>query len=475
MILARRELDKIVSAGGEKLQTMLVMDADKTLATEDTGALFFEKLAHFQGNRDEECPLKTIFSSNLRYSHTAFRQAALLYGETTTYQEFETLCKYVASQITMHPEFVSLLQRVAEQDHIGAVIITCRLRRIWEIVLERQGLSKAVTIIGNGRIGDDLIVTGTVKAGLVSYLKEAHRMFVFTFEDSPLDLEMLSKADKAIVIVGEEQTRSKSMDLVLTDAIDNHRLRACQAVLPSNVPPRLDSTRLPQVHLTEPDLVDSVLCRRIRLPSLHFVHATDKTAAKILMTPMRDAAFSGPALREAHRRVGRYLATEFVADAIGVEQYPIKHVLGDQISGYRLLHEQKTSIVALIRGGEPMALGVSDAFPLAMFIHANRPDDIKLHHLQEQDTIVLVDSVVNSGKTMIEFVQHVRRLHPTIRIVIVVGVAQTESVSPNGSLARALAGPTMPSVFALRVSKTKFTGSGGTDTGNRLFNTTHLT
>ena len=100
------------------------------------------------------------------------------------------------------------------------------------------------------------------------------------------------------------------------------------------------------------------------------------------MTPMRDATNAGPILREAHRRVGWYLATEFLGDIISIEEYPIPHVQGHQASGYRLFKEQQTSIVALMRGGESMALGVNDALPLAMFVHASRPDDIMLHHLQ---------------------------------------------------------------------------------------------
>ena len=106
------------------------------------------------------------------------------------------------------------------------------------------------------------------------------------------------------------------------------------------------------------------------------------------MTPMRNANFEGSALREAHRLVGRYLATEFVADVIGLEEYPIRHVQGHQTTGYRLLHEQKTTIVALMRGGEPMAYGVNDVFPLAKFVHASGPEDLKPHHLQGQHTVV---------------------------------------------------------------------------------------
>lgn len=107
-------------------------------------------------------------------------------------------------------------------------------------------------------------------------------------------------------------------------------------------------------------------------------------------------------------------------DIVGVEEYSTVHVQGYITSSYRLLHENQTSIVALMRGGEPMAFGVNDAFPLATFVHASRPGDIKFH-LQHQHTVMLVDSVVNSGKTVMHFVQHVRNLHSTIRIIVVAG------------------------------------------------------
>ena len=122
---------------------------------------------------------------------------------------------------------------------------------------------------------------------------------------------------------------------------------------------------------------------------------------------------------------------------------------------------------------EAIAFGVSKAFPCAIFIHANRPNDIKPHHLLRQCTVMLVDSVVNSGKMIMNFIQHVRSLHATIRVVVVAGVAQAQSVS-EGSLAQVLARDANLSLVALRLSDNRFTGRGTTDTGNRLFNTTLL-
>lgn len=468
-----RSLDEVLADGQGQLETVLVMDADRTLAAEDTGELFWERVSSSRRPSDEDSPLKTLFSSQLRYSYTAFRQATLLYEETADDQEFDALCQNVASEVTMRSEFVSLLQLVEKHEHVVAVIVSCGLRRVWEKVLEREGLSKTVKVIGGGRIADGFVITATVKAALVDRLRNVYQMYVWAFGDSPLDLEMLGKADQAIVVVGDKKTRSRIMDAALMKAIVFDGLWAHQTLLPRNVPPRSDPDKLPVFKLTDPKFVESIICRRGRRAGLQVLHATEMKAGKILMTPMRDAKLAGPALREAHRRVGWYLATEFLPDVIGIEEYPIAHVQGHQTSGYRLLHEQQISILALMRGGEAMALGVNDALPLAMFVHASRPDDVMLHHLQNQRTVVLVDSVVNSGETVVQFVKQVRNLHATIRIVVIAGVVQAQSVS-KGLLARELANHEKVSLVALRLSDNKFTGSRTTDTGNRLFNTTHL-
>ncbi len=378
--------------------------------------------------------------------------------------------------MTLYPEFVSLLKQVGECDHVGAVVVTCGLRRVWEKVLKREGLSSTARVIGGGRISDAYVVTGAMKAALVACLKEAHGMYVWAFGDSPLDVDMLRQADQAVVVVGDEQTRSKTMDKVLLEAMGQKGPQWRQMVLSRNAPPRLDTTKLPLVDLDNDELSE-IFDRcpyRHEAPGLHILLANDRNAAKLLATPMRDAAVAGPMLREAHRRVGWYLATEFVTSVVGLEERPISHVLGHATSGYQLLHESKTTIVALMRAGEPMALGVSEAFPLAMFVHASRPDDVKIHHLQKQRTVILVDSVVNSGKTVVEFFRAVRSLHATIRVVVVAGVLQAESISLGSHINEVVGRRDKLHLIALRLSDTKFTGRGTTDTGNRLFSTTRL-
>lgn len=165
---AERKLNEILGAD-KKLQTMLVLDADRTLAPEDTGELFW---ATSHQGEDDTHPLKSLFSGPLGYSYTAFRQAVLLYEETANEDAFNDVCAAVASAVHVHPEFSSLLQLVADQRHVGAVVVTCGLRAVWEKVLEAEGLSKIVKVIGGGRIADGFVVTAEVKASIISHLEK---------------------------------------------------------------------------------------------------------------------------------------------------------------------------------------------------------------------------------------------------------------------------------------------------------------
>lgn len=85
-------------------------------------------------------------------------------------------------------------------------------------------------------------------------MRDVHKTYVWAFGDSPLDLVMLCKADQSIVVVGEEDKRSKSMDTQLTSAIKSGCLFANQALLPSHALPRMNSDDLPLIQLTDPSL-----------------------------------------------------------------------------------------------------------------------------------------------------------------------------------------------------------------------------
>ncbi|KAH0432072.1 hypothetical protein CcaCcLH18_06727 [Colletotrichum camelliae] len=449
------------------LDSMLVFDADKTLCAEDTGNLFWH-LYYYQSaytGCETDTPLKPLFSSEMGYSYKAFRQAMLLYEDVE--YEFADVCDDVASKVVMYPEFIALLRAAQENSNVGVVVVTCGIRRVWEKVLAREGLS-SVTIIGGGRLTDGYVVTPEVKAAVVSRLQDHHNLYVCAFGDSPMDLPMLKAADEAIVVVGDERFRSKSMDDALLKVIAEDGLRAKQIIVPSTSKMRLSSNVLPVLQLD----AQQIVAEFTKTPRhLRVFHATENAAAKLLMTPTRDASVAGPSLRAAHHDVGRYLAVEYLADTLGVEEYPIPHVQGHVTLGHRLLDEESTAIIALMRGGEPMALGVNEIFAKAMFLHAKQPEDIHEKILVGKKTVILVDSVVNSGKSIEGFIRHLQTMDVTIRIVVVAGVVQKEALT---KVMRPLGKIVDLSLVALRLSENKYVGQGGTDTGNRLFNTTHM-
>ena len=70
---------------------------------------------------------------------------------------------------------------------------------------------------------------------------------------------MLSTADRAIIVVGDEKTRSRTIDLGVFNVIRDGGLQARQVVLPSDAMPRLDTNMLPLISLVDPDFVHSIL------------------------------------------------------------------------------------------------------------------------------------------------------------------------------------------------------------------------
>lgn len=203
---------------GDTIDTFLVLDGDKTLTAEDTGEILWR--AHLP-QQNGATPLKAIFSSQLRYSYSAFRQVSLLYEQTFDHDEFDRICSRVATSVHLYPEMLSLLRNVQFKDNVGAVIVTCGLSAIWTKILEHNRIFGSFVILGGGRISDGFVVTPGVKAAIVDHLKQVYCAYVWAFGDSPLDLDMLGKADEAIVVVGDVSRRSRSMETELGTVIDN--------------------------------------------------------------------------------------------------------------------------------------------------------------------------------------------------------------------------------------------------------------
>ncbi|KAI0176086.1 hypothetical protein GGR52DRAFT_589879, partial [Hypoxylon sp. FL1284] len=195
-------------------------------------------------------------------------------------------------------------------------------------VLRNHRLPQDVLVLGSGRFPDGLVVTPSVKAAAVCHLQRFHAARVYAFGDSPLDLPMLKVADRPVVVVGDENTRSKTMDSALLDAIDNDGLRALQVLLPDTVMPRLDATKLPIMRLSDLKFVTREASGLRRRPRLGVVN---RPTAQLLMTPTRDWEVAGPSLRHAHVKIGWFLAVQHLTGLLGVEPTTMRHVHGHMV------------------------------------------------------------------------------------------------------------------------------------------------
>ncbi|KAI7481122.1 hypothetical protein KC351_g6562 [Hortaea werneckii] len=390
----------------------------------------------------------------------------MLLHEELNEQEFLKHCKDVASYATLRPEFVELLQEAAKYPHVAVVVITSGIGLIWDMILKREGLGDKVKVIGGCRLSDKYVVTPTVKGAAVKRLQSAHDATVWASGDSEIDLPMLKNADHAFVVAGLGAKQQRAMWKALQRAIDVDGLEARQLLFPETATPWLNTCMLRTITLEQ--------VRNSIFGTLELIEATDTPSALVLQTPMRNSALSGNQLRQAHERCGWYLAIYHVTQVLGTEKYTMYDVHQNQTTGWRLKNEDKTVIVPIMRGGEPMAFGVSEAFPKAVFHHAKEPEEVLKKHLDGMKAVVLVDAVINEGGTIAGFVKHIRQINPNIDIVVMAGVTQRDAVHGPKILTRALSGCGKVTLVTLRTSERKYKGQGATDTGDRLFNTTHI-
>ncbi|KAJ2994486.1 hypothetical protein NUW58_g1541 [Xylaria curta] len=85
--------------------------------------------------------------------------------------------------------------------------------------------------------------------------------------------------------------------------------------------------------------------------------------------------------RTYKRCIGRFLATGFLAELVGLGEYTTPDVQGHQTSRFRLRDKQHALIIALIRDGEPVAFSVSGVLPIATFVYVEGSDNVQQHHL----------------------------------------------------------------------------------------------
>lgn len=187
---------------------------------------------------------------------------------------------------------------------------------------------------------------------------------------------------------------------------------------------------------------------------------TNKNAVQLLATQSRRADISSIDLCKIHFEMGKYLAYQML-DEFELTETEIKHVQGIK-TGCELADKNDIVIFALMRAGLYTAEGIRSVFTESQFFPIKEIDNNDV----ENKIIILVDAVINTGKSIEIAIEHLRKSKPR-KIFVATLIMQKETMLLSEKYSDIY-------FYALRVSENKYVGKGGTDTGNRLFNTTNL-
>lgn len=183
---------------------------------------------------------------------------------------------------------------------------------------------------------------------------------------------------------------------------------------------------------------------------------------RLFVNTTRQADLVGPALAEAHRNVGRRLAGT-VAQNLLLEDIAINHVTGSS-RGVRVKSGNEPIIVAVMRAGLFVAEGIWSSLPGSSFVLYDHGSSLDAMPVRER-AVVIVDSVINTGRSIREVLDAVMPLQPG-------SIAVAAMVAYRGNLEMLV--DEFPGVdfHVARISDRSYVGKGSTDTGARLFGTT---
>lgn len=284
-----------------------------------------------------------------------------------------------------------------------------------------------------------------------------------------VDKQMIASSDEAFIVVNNRHN-STLKEFISCIVRSKKATKLSQLAL---------STEIDFLHEGIPVTSLDAFMERLANPVTNtFIHSTisygEEISATVLATKTRDASLFGPRLQRVHQEVGRYLADRLLDEfgVIGglVEETPIAHVQNKNVVGFAGTSD--LLILPLMRGGDPMSRGVHDRFPSAPIIHIwdEMNEGILFRALSSVGNVIIVDSVVNEGRSVRKVIKQLQKLAGEMKekqtIYVLTAVIQEEA-----SLKLPLEFPRVR-FLTLRVSKNKYTGIGGTDTGNRLYCTT---
>lgn len=147
--------------------------------------------------------------------------------------------------------------------------------------------------------------------------------------------------------------------------------------------------------------------------------------------------------------------------------FKLGQMLGDVLK--TVTNEEKTTIVSILRGGLFLSNGIYSKVNGHIQLYNDKLEsDFKIENSLD-DTVILVDSVINSGDTILKLINKIKENNNIKNIIIVACVIQEEALKKIDKY----------QVLTVRTSKNKFVGAKvskqigdkGPDTSDRLFNT----
>jgi len=186
---------------------------------------------------------------------------------------------------------------------------------------------------------------------------------------------------------------------------------------------------------------------------------TSKNAVQLMATQSRRADISSTELCKIHFEMGKFLAYEMLDD-FELTETEIQHVQGIK-QGVKLTDQNNIVIFALMRAGLYSAEGIRSVFTESQFFPVN--ESVANENNLKDKTIIIVDAVINTGKSITKIIEHLQKNEPR-RIFVATLIMQKEALQLADKY---------PDIYfyTLRISENKYVGKGESDTGNRLFNT----
>lgn len=177
-----------------------------------------------------------------------------------------------------------------------------------------------------------------------------------------------------------------------------------------------------------------------------------KEADSLIAVCKSDSRQNGVILRDAHYKLGSLLAKQIISD----------------------VHNQPITVVIMMRAGLCFGLGIADELERSgmetrvLFFQNNEQWEKEQNNCPYalDNTVLVVDAVINSGESILDFSKQLVRSRQIIFATNVLSEKGLKNFADK-------------EVYAVRISRNSFVGSKsdtvidgkGPDTGDRLFNT----